>query len=55
MTPRAIAEFTGLWALVAGSFSDVDMAWIAGLLAAAWSVKLFGCWIYGLIRKGLEK
>ena len=49
MTLRAIGEITGLWALVGTSFADVDMAWIAGFLAAAWTVKLFGVWLYGLI------
>ncbi len=59
MTPKAI-EFTGLWALVFGGFTgvdfaDVDMAWLAAFSALLWTVKLFGVWLYGLIRKWLGK
>ncbi len=59
MTPRTI-EFTGVLTLVAGGFTDInfadfDMAWIAAFSAFLWTIKLFVCWIYGLIRKGLEK
>ena len=55
MTPKAI-ELTGLWALVAGgfadvNFADVDMAWLAAFSAFLWTVKLFGVWLYGLVRK----
>ena len=56
MTPRAIGEFTGLWALVVGGFADVDfadidMAWIAAVLASLVSLKILGVWLYGLFRK----
>ncbi len=59
MTPKAI-EFTGVLTLVAGGFTDInfadfDMAWIAAFSAFLWTVKLFGVWIYGLIRKRLGK
>ncbi len=54
MTPKAI-EFTGVLTLVAGGFADFDMAWIAAFSAFLWTVKLFGVWIYGLIRKRLGK
>ncbi len=60
MTPRAIAEFTGVLTLVAGGFTDVnfaavDMAWIAAFSAFLWTVKLFGYWIYGMVKKRRTK
>ncbi len=51
MTPRAIGELTGIWALVGTGFADVQMSWIAYFLAAVWSAILIGRWLYGLIRK----
>ncbi len=56
MSIKAIGEITGVWALVAGGFSDVnfadiDMAWVAAVLASLVSLKILGVWLYRLIRK----
>ncbi len=51
MSIKALGEITGVWALVAGGFADIDMAWVAAFLAAVWSGKLIVTWLYGLIRK----
>ncbi len=51
MTPKAIYEMAGLWTLVGTGFADVQMSGVATFLAAIWSAKLIGCWIYGMIRK----
>ncbi len=51
MTLKSIGEITGLWTLVGTGFADVQLSGVATFLAAVWSAKLIGCWLYGMIKK----